>query len=70
MAFRVLSGWLNWYKSIHILYHNTTMEKYIVFFVQIKYGSLILFSKQVLINDVFEHKKTQWIRVNDLIGNT
>ena len=29
------------------------MEKYIVFFVQIKYGSLILFSKQVLINDVF-----------------
>ena len=33
------------------------MEKYIVFFVQIKYGSLILFSKQVLINDVFEHKK-------------
>lgn len=41
------------------LYHYTTMEKYIVFFVQIKYGSLILFSKQVLINDVFEHKKTQ-----------
>lgn len=35
------------------------MEKYIVFFVQIKYGSLILFSKQFLINDVFEHKKTQ-----------